>query len=142
MPGKHSAPAHYHTLEEEHVYILEGALTVRIGADTFEMKAGDYVCFPAGQKAEHCLINNSGAACRYVIMGERNPILLVIPPFVKQIIATAVTDTFALGLYVLVAAAIVTLLIPNIRLRDRAAMREAVEVLDDPNAGIPAEAHL
>ena len=72
-PGKQSSPAHYHIFEEEHVYILEGALTVRIGADTYEMKAGDYVCFPAGQKAGHCLINNSGATCRYVIVGERNP---------------------------------------------------------------------
>ncbi|MEO1016259.1 MAG: cupin domain-containing protein [Pseudomonadota bacterium] len=72
-PGKQSTPAHYHIFEEEHVYILEGSLTVRIGADRYEMKAGDYVCFPAGQKAGHCLINNSGATCRYVIMGERNP---------------------------------------------------------------------
>ena len=72
-PGKQSSPAHYHIFEEEHVYILEGALTVRMGADTYEMKAGDYVCFPAGQKAGHCLVNNSGATCRYVIVGERNP---------------------------------------------------------------------
>jgi len=72
-PGKQSTPAHYHIFEEEHVYILEGALTVRIGAETHEMKAGGYVCFPAGQKAGHCLINNSGAPCRYVIVGERNP---------------------------------------------------------------------
>jgi uncharacterized cupin superfamily protein len=72
-PGKQSSPAHYHIFEEEHVFILEGALTVRIGAATYEMKAGDYVCFPAGQKAGHCLINNSGAVCRYVIIGERNP---------------------------------------------------------------------
>ena len=72
-PGRQSTPAHYHIFEEEHVYILEGALTVRIGADTYDMKAGDYVCFPAGQKAGHCLVNNSGATCRYVIVGERNP---------------------------------------------------------------------
>jgi uncharacterized cupin superfamily protein len=72
-PGKQSSPAHYHIFEEEHVYILEGTLTMRMGADTYEMMAGDYVCFPAGQKAGHCLINNSGATCRYVIVGERNP---------------------------------------------------------------------
>jgi uncharacterized cupin superfamily protein len=72
-PGKQSSPAHHHIFEEEHVYILEGALTVRIGADTYAMKAGDYVCFPAGQKAGHCLVNDSGAICRYVIVGERNP---------------------------------------------------------------------
>src|SRR5215472_15595110 len=72
-PGKQSAPLHYHIFEEEHVYILEGRLTLRLGADRHEMAAGDYVCFPAGQKAGHCLINNSGATCRYVIVGERNP---------------------------------------------------------------------
>ncbi len=72
-PGMQSSPAHYHIFEEEHVYILEGALTLRLGAGTHEMKAGDYVCFPAGQKAGHCLINNSGAVCRYVIAGERHP---------------------------------------------------------------------
>jgi uncharacterized cupin superfamily protein len=71
--GKQSSPAHYHIFEEEHVYILEGALTARIGAGRYEMTAGDYVCFPAGQKAGHCLVNNSGATCRYVIVGERNP---------------------------------------------------------------------
>src|SRR5262245_6330403 len=71
--GKQSSPAHYHIFEEEHVYVLEGALTVRIGPDTHAMTAGDYVCFPAGQKAGHCLINDSGAPCRYVIAGERNP---------------------------------------------------------------------
>src|SRR5688572_4293049 len=72
-PGKQSSPAHYHVFEEEHAYILEGSLTVRIGAGAFEMTAGDYVCFPAGRKAGHCLINTSGATCRYVIVGERNP---------------------------------------------------------------------
>src|SRR5919106_1840139 len=60
-PGKQSSLAHYHIFEEEHVYILEGALTVRIGANEYEMTAGDYVCFPAGQKGGNCLIKNSGA---------------------------------------------------------------------------------
>ena len=72
-PGKQSSPAHWHVFEEEHVYLLEGSLTVRIGADSHAMTAGDYVCFPAGQRAGHCLVNDSGAPCRYVIVGERNP---------------------------------------------------------------------
>jgi uncharacterized cupin superfamily protein len=72
-PGRQSSPTHYHIFEEEHVYILEGSLTVRMGAYSYEMTAGDYVCFPAGMKAGHCLINNSDATCRYVIVGERNP---------------------------------------------------------------------
>ena len=72
-PGKQSSPAHWHVFEEEHLYILEGSLTVRIGAGRHRMTAGDYVCFPAGQQAGHCLVNDSDAPCRYVIVGERNP---------------------------------------------------------------------
>jgi len=72
-PGKQSAPLHWHLFEEEHVYILEGSLTLRLGAERYPMTAGGYVCFPAGQQAGHCLVNDSGAPCRYVIIGERNP---------------------------------------------------------------------
>lgn len=72
-PGKQTAPAHYHIFEEEHVYVLEGSLTVRLGSARHAMQAGDYVCFPAGQKAGHCLVNDGDAPCRYVIVGERNP---------------------------------------------------------------------
>lgn len=72
-PGKRTNPAHYHIFEEEHVYVLEGALTARIGAGTYAMGAGDYVCFPAGRKAGHCLVNDGDVVCRYVIVGENNP---------------------------------------------------------------------
>jgi uncharacterized cupin superfamily protein len=60
-------------LEEEHVYILEGALTLVLGDGSYEMSAGDYVCFPAGQKAGHALVNRGDATCWYLIIGERNP---------------------------------------------------------------------
>jgi uncharacterized cupin superfamily protein len=86
-PGMQSSPAHYHLLEEEHVYILEGELTARIGVRAFAMKAGDYVCFPAGQKAGHCLVNNSGAVCRYVIVGERNPNEVVVYTDSRKVLA-------------------------------------------------------
>jgi len=72
-PGMQTAPAHYHIFEEEHVYMLEGTVTLRLGAERYAMKAGDYVCFPAGQMAGHCLINESTAPARYVIIGENDP---------------------------------------------------------------------
>jgi uncharacterized cupin superfamily protein len=72
-PGKQSAPAHYHLLEEEHMLVLEGRATLRLGDKTYEVSAGDFVCFPAGQKAGHCLINNGDAPCRFLMIGERNP---------------------------------------------------------------------
>jgi uncharacterized cupin superfamily protein len=88
-PGRQSAPAHYHFLEEEHVYILEGTLTARIGAKTYPMKAGDYVCFPAGQRAGHCLVNDGEATCRYVIVGERNPNDVVVYPDSEKVLVRA-----------------------------------------------------
>lgn len=72
-PGRQSSPAHYHIFEEEHLYILEGTLTLRLGDGRHEMKAGDYACFPAGRKVGHCLVNTSASTCRYVIIGEHNP---------------------------------------------------------------------
>ncbi|WP_437965624.1 cupin domain-containing protein [Sorangium sp. So ce260] len=72
-PGKQSSPAHYHLLEEEHILILEGRATLRLGDETIEMSAGDYVCFPARQKAGHCLINTSDAPCRFLVIGEQKP---------------------------------------------------------------------
>lgn len=72
-PGMQTAPAHYHIFEEEHVYVLAGTPTLRLGAGSHVMKPGDYACFPAGQKAGHCLINETDAPCRYVIIGEDDP---------------------------------------------------------------------
>ena len=72
-PGRQSSLLHYHMLEEEHVYVLEGALTLRLGDRSYPMKAGDFVCFPAGQAVGHCLVNHTDKVCRYLLVGERNP---------------------------------------------------------------------
>jgi uncharacterized cupin superfamily protein len=53
------------------------------------MRAGDYVCFPAGQKAGHCLINDSRAICRYVIVGERNPNEVVVYTDSRKVLVRA-----------------------------------------------------
>lgn len=73
MPGKQNNPAHYHLREEEHLLILSGALTVRIGKAFHVMKTGDYVRFPAGAPHEHCLYNHTSEVCRYIIIGDNDP---------------------------------------------------------------------
>jgi uncharacterized cupin superfamily protein len=95
-PGKQSAPFHYHFLEEEHVYVLEGTLTLRLGPDTSEMKAGDYVCFPAGQRAGHCLVNHTATPCRYVIVGERNPSEVAVYPDSNKVLVRPLGRLFDL----------------------------------------------
>ncbi|HEY1392596.1 MAG TPA: cupin domain-containing protein [Methylibium sp.] len=72
-PGKQANQAHFHLLEEEHVFVLEGALTLRLGDKSYVMSAGHYVCFPAGQKLGHALINHTAEPCRYLVLGNPHP---------------------------------------------------------------------
>lgn len=69
-PGKQANQLHYHMLEEEHVLILEGSLTLRLGAQSHVMSAGQYVCFPAGQAVGHALHNHTSQPCRYLVFGN------------------------------------------------------------------------
>lgn len=69
-PGKQSVPFHYHMVEEEHIVALEGEATLRLGEERYKLKAGDYVGFPAGQRAGHCLINESDKPFRFIMIGD------------------------------------------------------------------------
>ena len=71
---------HYHLLEEEHVFVLEGQLTVLLGDATYTMDSGHYVCFPAGQKVGHALVNQADKPCRYLIIGKSHPHEVVVFP--------------------------------------------------------------
>jgi uncharacterized cupin superfamily protein len=72
-PGRQSVTFHYHLLEEEHIIALKGEATLRLGEKRYRIKAGDYVAFPAGQRAGHCLVNDSGAPFLFIIIGDHNP---------------------------------------------------------------------
>ena len=69
-PGRQANQLHYHLLEEEHVLVLEGSMTVQLGETHHIVHAGHYVCFPAGQKVGHALINHTDAPCRYLVLGN------------------------------------------------------------------------
>ena len=69
-PGKQANQAHYHMLEEEHVFVLEGSLTLKLDSKSYELSTGHYVCFPAGQKVAHSLMNHTTHPCRYLVFGN------------------------------------------------------------------------
>lgn len=71
QPGKQTSPFHYHMVEEEHIIALEGEAMLRLGDERYPIKAGDYVCFPAAQRAGHCIVNESGAPFKFMIVGDR-----------------------------------------------------------------------
>jgi uncharacterized cupin superfamily protein len=70
-PGSNTLPAHYHTREDEHLYVIEGELVLYLGIEVFELVADSYVHFPAGQAVAHHLANESGLPARYLMVGER-----------------------------------------------------------------------
>jgi uncharacterized cupin superfamily protein len=88
-PGKQSVPFHYHMLEEEHIIALEGEATLRLGEERYRIKAGDYVGFPAGQRAGHCLINDGDAPFRFIMIGDREPNEVCVYPDSNKVLVSA-----------------------------------------------------
>jgi uncharacterized cupin superfamily protein len=70
-PGARSSTKHWHSDEDEMVYVLEGAVTLFQGEETFVLKSGDAATFKAGEPVGHCLQNLSDAPAKYLVVGTR-----------------------------------------------------------------------
>jgi uncharacterized cupin superfamily protein len=88
-PGKQSCPLHYHLVEEEHILVLEGTPTLRLGDERIVMKAGDFVSFPPGRPEGHCLVNESDAPCRYLVIGDNSSDEVCVYPDSNKIMVRA-----------------------------------------------------
>jgi uncharacterized cupin superfamily protein len=72
-PGDWSSQRHWHSHEDEFVYVLEGELTlVEDGGETV-LRAGDCAAFPKGSGNGHHMINRSDAVAVYLEVGSRQP---------------------------------------------------------------------
>jgi uncharacterized cupin superfamily protein len=72
-PGGWSSQRHWHSHEDEFVYLLQGELTlVEDGGET-PLRAGDCAAFPKASGNGHHLINNSSALAVYLEVGSRQP---------------------------------------------------------------------
>ncbi|MBL8327910.1 MAG: cupin domain-containing protein [Rubrivivax sp.] len=71
-PGSWSSQRHWHSHEDEFVYILEGELTlVEDGAETV-LRAGDCAAFPKGSGNGHHLQNRAATVAVYLEVGSRH----------------------------------------------------------------------
>lgn len=73
QPGSRSSIKHWHSSEDELVYVLEGEITVIEGAEVSQLRAGDAATFKAGVPVAHCLENRSNASTRCLVVGTRAP---------------------------------------------------------------------
>jgi uncharacterized cupin superfamily protein len=71
-PGSWSSQRHWHSGEDEFVYVLQGELTlVEDGGETV-LRAGDCAAFPKSSGNGHQLINRSGAMAVCLEVGSRS----------------------------------------------------------------------
>lgn len=71
QPGAVSSLRHWHSGEDEFVYVLEGELTLVTDDGEQTLGPGCVAGFPAGKPDGHRLVNNSGAPAAYLEVGNR-----------------------------------------------------------------------
>jgi len=72
-PGGWSSQRHWHSHEDEFVYVLEGEVAlIEDGGETV-LRAGDCAAFAKGSGNGHHMINRSNTLAVYLEVGSRNP---------------------------------------------------------------------
>jgi uncharacterized cupin superfamily protein len=88
-PGKRAFPCHNHRVNEEMFFILEGSGDIRVGAQTYPIRAGDIIaCPPGGRETAHQIINNGPATLRYLAVSTK---------FTPEIVEYPDSDKFAVA---------------------------------------------
>ena len=72
-PGAASALFHWHQLQDEFVFVLEGRATVIFGDEQFHLSPGECMGFKAGTGIAHQVVNRSDALVTYIEIGDRSP---------------------------------------------------------------------
>ena len=73
LPGKESSMRHYHSHEDELIFVLEGEVVLRTDAGEQVLTAGTFAGFPAGATDGHQLVNRTGRPARYLEISNRDP---------------------------------------------------------------------
>src|ERR1700741_4760211 len=72
-PGGWSSQRHWHSHEDEFVYVLEGELTLVEDDGETVLRAGECAAFPKGTGNGHHLKNQASIVAVYLEAGSRNP---------------------------------------------------------------------
>ena len=72
-PGGWSSQRHWHSHEDEFVYLLDGELTLIEDAGETLLRAGDCAAFPKGSRDGRHMVNRSTDWAVYLEVGTRSP---------------------------------------------------------------------
>lgn len=70
-PGAQSALRHWHSAQDEFIYLLEGELVLVTDEGEQVLRPGMCAGFPAGKANGHHLVNRSGRDAVYLEIGDR-----------------------------------------------------------------------
>lgn len=70
-PGAWSSHRHWHSAEDEFLYLFSGTATLRDDHGMTDLFPGDACCWPHGQPNGHHLTNRGEVPARWLIMGSR-----------------------------------------------------------------------
>lgn len=71
QPGTRSSIKHWHSNEDELIYVLEGEVAVLEGTAESILQPGDAATFKAGDPVGHSLWNKSASPTRVLVVGTR-----------------------------------------------------------------------
>lgn len=74
QPGTRSSIKHWHSAEDEMVYVLAGQVTLVEGDAETLLNPGDAATFRAGEPVGHFLCNRSELLTRCLVVGTRAPV--------------------------------------------------------------------
>jgi uncharacterized cupin superfamily protein len=80
MPGAESSMRHWHSHEEELIYLLEGELVLRTSAGEQTLTPGTCAGFKAGSGDGHQLVNRGKLPAVYLEISNRDPADAVVYP--------------------------------------------------------------
>lgn len=83
-PGKRSWPYHYHTANEEALFVLSGSGMVRQDGEERSIETGAFVTFPADERGAHQVVNDGEEPLRYLAVSTMDePDVTVYPEMEK-----------------------------------------------------------
>lgn len=71
VPGGQSSSRHWHSRQDEFIYVLSGEVVLETDAGEEVLCAGQCAGFPAGERDGHRFLNRSSADALLLVVGDR-----------------------------------------------------------------------
>jgi uncharacterized cupin superfamily protein/glyoxylase-like metal-dependent hydrolase (beta-lactamase superfamily II) len=86
-PGGIFCPLHWHEINEEFFFVIEGNPSIRTLRGTIKCRPGDFIAFPTGKRGAHQVLNESDAPCLVLLVGGEQLQEICVYPHSQKVLA-------------------------------------------------------